>query len=135
VPDIRKTAELIREIAAASAEQTTGANQVSKGMQQLDQVIQQNASAAEEMSSGADVLSEQAEVLQNSITFFKVGNVREQAIHPVVKARKPVASARPSNLRQAPARKLKVANGGFNLAIGSDNGSDQQDSDFKSYEL
>ena len=56
VPDIRKTAELVREIAAASAEQGSGATQVSKAMQQLDQVIQQNASASEEMSTGADEL-------------------------------------------------------------------------------
>jgi len=135
VPDIRKTAELIREIAAASAEQNTGAAQVSKGMQQLDQVIQQNASASEEMSSGADVLSEQAEALQNSISFFKVGNAREQAIHPITKGRKPVATARPFSQRQSPARKLKVANGGFNLAIGSDSAADPQDNDFKTYEV
>ena len=51
VPDIRKTAELVREIAAASAEQSTGANQVNKAIQQLDQVIQQNSSASEEMAS------------------------------------------------------------------------------------
>jgi len=135
VPDIRKTAELIREIAAASAEQNTGAAQVSMGMQQLDQVIQQNASASEEMSSGADVLSEQAEMLQNSISFFKIGDVREQGIHPVAKTRKPVASAKPSSQRQAPAKKLKVVNAGFNIDAGSFGGTDQQDNDFKTYEL
>ena len=58
VPDIRKTAELVREIAAASAEQSTGATQINKAIQQLDQVIQQNASAAEEMSSTSGELAE-----------------------------------------------------------------------------
>ncbi len=74
VPDIRKTAELVREISAASAEQSTGAAQVNKAMQQLDQVIQQNAAASEEMASTAEELSSQAELLQSSIGFFRVSN-------------------------------------------------------------
>jgi methyl-accepting chemotaxis protein len=72
VPDIQKTAELVREIAAASVEQSTGAEQVNKAIQQLDQVIQQNASASEEMASTAEELSSQAETLQSSVAFFKV---------------------------------------------------------------
>jgi len=72
VPDIRKTAELVQEIAAASAEQTTGASQVNNAIQQLDQVIQQNSSASEEMASTAEELSGQAEQLQRSISFFKL---------------------------------------------------------------
>jgi methyl-accepting chemotaxis protein len=70
VPEIRKTAELVREISAASAEQGAGANQIGKAMEQLDQVIQQNAAASEEMSTGSDALSGQAEVLQSAISFF-----------------------------------------------------------------
>jgi methyl-accepting chemotaxis protein len=74
VPDIQKTAELVREIASASAEQSTGATQVNKAIQQLDQVIQQNASASEEMASTSEELSSQAEVLQSTMAFFKVGD-------------------------------------------------------------
>lgn len=74
VPDIQKTAELVREIAAASLEQSVGANQVNKAMQQLDQVIQQNAAASEEMASTAEELSSQSEVMQSSIGFFKTGD-------------------------------------------------------------
>jgi len=79
VPDIRKTAELVQEIAAASGEQSTGAGQVNKAMQQLDQVIQQNASASEEMASTAEELAGQAEVLQSAIAFFKIddGTIRQ----------------------------------------------------------
>ncbi len=72
VPDIRKTAELVQEIASASAEQNTGAGQVNKAIQQLDQVIQQNAAASEEMAATAEELSSQAEQLQTSIAFFKM---------------------------------------------------------------
>ena len=77
VPDIRKTAELIQEINAASAEQSTGAAQINKAIQQLDQVIQQNASSSEEMASTSEELSSQAEQLQSSISFFKVDGLSQ----------------------------------------------------------
>jgi methyl-accepting chemotaxis protein len=80
VPDIQKTSELVQEITAASKEQDTGAEQISKAIQQLDQVIQQNASASEEMASTSEELSSQAEQLQDSIGFFKVGNQVQRAI-------------------------------------------------------
>ncbi len=72
VPDIQKNAELVQEIAAASREQNSGAEQVNKAVQQLDQVIQQNASASEEMSSTAEELSSQAQQLQETMSFFRV---------------------------------------------------------------
>jgi methyl-accepting chemotaxis protein len=74
VPDIRKTAELVQEIAAASVEQNSGAVQVNKAVQQLDQVIQQNASASEEVAAAAEELSSQAQQLQAAIAFFKVNS-------------------------------------------------------------
>jgi len=79
VPDIRKTAELVREIAAASAEQSTGATQVNKALQQLDQVIQQNAASSEEMAATAEQLSSQAEQLQQAISFFRVDGATQRA--------------------------------------------------------
>lgn len=72
VPDIEKTAELVQEIAAASAEQNSGAAQVNKAIQQLDQVVQQNASASEEMASTSEELSSQAEQMQGSMSFFRI---------------------------------------------------------------
>jgi methyl-accepting chemotaxis protein len=84
VPDIRKTAELIQEISAASKEQSAGALQVNQAIQQLDQVVQQNASSAEEVSSTAQELASQAEQLQSTMSFFSVksngsGNKRNGA--------------------------------------------------------
>jgi len=72
VPDIQKTAELVMEISASSAEQNSGANQISTAVQQLDQVIQQNASATEEMASTSEELASQAQQLQDTISFFQV---------------------------------------------------------------
>ncbi|MDA8133336.1 MAG: methyl-accepting chemotaxis protein [Desulfobacteraceae bacterium] len=71
VPDIRKTAELVQEINAASSEQNTGADQINQALIQLDQVIQQNASASEEVSATSEELAAQAEQLRDSISFFR----------------------------------------------------------------
>jgi methyl-accepting chemotaxis protein len=72
VPAIRKTADLVQEVSAASQEQSTGISQVSKAMAQVDQVTQRNASAAEELSSTAEEMSSQAESLLQLMDFFRV---------------------------------------------------------------
>lgn len=72
VPNIRKTAELVQEISAASKEQDSGADQIGKSIQQLDMVIQQNASSSEEMASTAEELASQAESLSEIVSFFKI---------------------------------------------------------------
>jgi methyl-accepting chemotaxis protein len=72
VPDIQKTADLVREIAAASREQSVGVEQIGKAMMQLDSVIQSNASASEEMASMAEEFSAQAQQLAATVSFFKL---------------------------------------------------------------
>ena len=74
VPDIQRTAELVQEIAAASAEQNAGAGQINKAVQELDKVIQQNAAASEEMASTSEELSGQAVQMQETISFFRVND-------------------------------------------------------------
>ena len=74
LPHINKTAELVQEIAAASIEQNTGADQVNSAIQQLSTVTQGNASAAEEMSSNAEELSSQAEELKSAVSYFKLAS-------------------------------------------------------------
>ena len=74
VPAIQKTADLVQEITAASIEQTSGAEQISKALQQLDTVVQQNSSASEEMSSTSEELSAQAQQLQSIISFFRLSD-------------------------------------------------------------
>ncbi len=80
VPDIRKTADLVKEIAAGSEEQNSGAAQVNKAVQELDKIIQQNASASEEMASSSEELASQAEQLQSAIEFFKVTDDGRRAV-------------------------------------------------------
>ena len=65
LPEILRTSELIREIAASSVEQRTGADQVNTALLQLNQTNQNNAASAEEMAS-------QSEELKQTISFFKI---------------------------------------------------------------
>ena len=105
VPTIRKTADLVQEVAAASAEQSAGVAQVSKAMGSVDQVTQRNASASEELSSTAEEMASQAEALQQLISFFTVRD-GESRLRPVPapppSAWHPVAPALPAP--KAPAR-------------------------------
>ena len=80
VPDIRRTAELVQEISAASREQNAGAAQINSAISQLDQVVQQNAASAEGVSSTAQELAGQAQQLQDIMGFFRVsgGAVRRR---------------------------------------------------------
>ena len=80
VPDIRKTADLVQEISAASKEQTVGAGQIDAAITQLDTVIQQTASASEEMASMAEELTGQAEELAETIQFFRLSPTERPAI-------------------------------------------------------
>lgn len=82
VPDIGKTAMLVREIAAACSEQSLGAEQVNKSIQQLDQVIQENAAGSEKMAATADELAGQADQLQSAINFFKLKSDSQRATKP-----------------------------------------------------
>jgi len=72
IPNIQKTAQLVKEIAAASAEQSSGSEQISKAIEQLSTVTQQNSAASEEMSSSSEELASQAEMLKEAIMFFKI---------------------------------------------------------------
>ena len=69
IPEIKKTTQLVQEIASSSAEQTHGANQVNTSIQQLNTITQKNAASSEEMaSSSGDLVSQSAELKQ--ILFF-----------------------------------------------------------------
>ena len=72
VPTIRKTAELVQMVAAASHEQSTGVGHINRAMTEVERVTQRNAASAEELSATAAALSAQAEALQRQVAFFIV---------------------------------------------------------------
>lgn len=74
LPEIVKTAQLVKDISASSQEQSNGSVQVSNAVQQLNMVTQQNAEASEEMATNAEEMSSQADALKELISFFKTDN-------------------------------------------------------------
>jgi methyl-accepting chemotaxis protein len=80
IPEVEKTSQLVQEIAAASIEQNSGADQINSALQQLNIVTQQNAAASEEMATSAEELSSQAESLKDAVSFFKVEEMSHRTI-------------------------------------------------------
>ncbi len=74
VPNIKKTADLVQEIAAASDEQALGANQIAGAMGQLESVTQQSSAASEELAATADEMKAQVQNLNKQLQFFKLGD-------------------------------------------------------------
>lgn len=127
VPDIQRTAELVQEIAAASKEQDTGADQVNKAIQQLDQVIQQNASASEEMAATSEELNSQSVQLQETIGFFSIDETGERRQPQRIAATVPSLSAP----KAVASRPLSKPESGLKLEMGT--GRDALDRDFEEY--
>jgi methyl-accepting chemotaxis protein len=85
VPRIRRTVDLVQDVAAASAEQAAGITQINSALSQVDSVTQRNASAAEELSSTAEELSTQAQGLDQLMSFFQI----ESGSHRLRRQRRP----------------------------------------------
>ena len=72
VPSIKKTSDLVQEIAAASEEQSAGVGQINTAMDQLNKITQQNASSSEQLAATSEEMSGQAMQLQDLMAFFTV---------------------------------------------------------------
>ncbi len=72
LPGVNQTNLFMKEIAASSKEQRTGAGQINSAVQQLNQATQESASGSEEMASSAEELSSQAIQLRELIDYFKI---------------------------------------------------------------
>ncbi len=99
VTSIKRVNDIMSEIAAASSEQASGIEEVSKAVVQMDEMTQQNAALVEEAAAAAESLQQQAGNLTERVSTFNIGdratitNALPQKVHQVVKERKvaPVA--------------------------------------------
>ncbi len=71
VHHVKRVADLISEISAATVEQSTGIGQVSDAIAQLDQVTQRNAALVEQSAGAAESLKHQADHLVQAVQVFK----------------------------------------------------------------
>jgi len=72
VASVKRVTDIVGEIAAASAEQSIGVEQVSTAVTQMDHVTQSNSAQTQELSSTAQTLSGQAARLTQLVDRFRL---------------------------------------------------------------
>lgn len=69
---VSRVTDIMNEIAAASAEQSKGVEQVSRAVAQMDEITQRNAALVEESAAAAQCLDDQAVKLHAAISVFRL---------------------------------------------------------------
>ena len=72
VTSIKCVADIISEIAIASAEQSQGIDQINNAVSSMDKATQKNAELVEQAASAADSLANQSNELRNVVSVFKL---------------------------------------------------------------
>jgi methyl-accepting chemotaxis protein len=80
VLSVKKVADIVAEITAASREQSAGIDQVNRAVMQLEELNQQNAGLVEQATSASQSMAEQARGLDQSMERFAVA---QQAGEPL----------------------------------------------------
>ncbi len=70
--EVGRVTTIISQIATASAEQSSGIDQVNMTVTQMDQATQQNAAMVEEVSASAKLMEDQSKVLARSFAVFRL---------------------------------------------------------------
>ncbi|AJP59201.1 hypothetical protein UC34_24105 [Pandoraea vervacti] len=73
VQAVKRVTDIMGEISAASAEQSSGIEQVNRAVTQMDEVTQQNAALVEEAAAAAGALESQAHELRAAVSVFQTG--------------------------------------------------------------
>ncbi len=83
VESIKQVADIVSGIAAASAEQSTGLEQINRALTEMDEATQRNSALVEENSATAKTLEQQSLDMQTRIASFKL-----DAGHPASSAKR-----------------------------------------------
>ncbi|AJP59202.1 hypothetical protein UC34_24110 [Pandoraea vervacti] len=115
VQAVKRVTDIMGEISAASAEQSSGIEQVNRAITQMDEVTQQNAALVEEAAAAAGSLEEQANRLKSTVSVFRVeasqaaAGYAAPALAAVPAARPAVAKRTASPSASAPAAAPKAS--------------------------
>ncbi len=100
VDAVRRVANIVEDIASASAEQTQGIVQISQAVSEMEQVTQQNAALVEQAAAAAQSLEEQSKNLTQVVAQFRLdgadGAVAVVAPKPKPMQAAPVTAAKPA---------------------------------------
>ncbi|MGA2894611.1 MAG: methyl-accepting chemotaxis protein [Xanthobacteraceae bacterium] len=88
VGSIKQLAGIVADIANASAEQSSGLDQINKALAQMDEATQQNSALVEENAATAKTLEQQSRDMQERIAFFRLDG---DAAPPAARARSAAA--------------------------------------------
>ena len=95
VDSINAVAVIVSDIAAATAEQATGIDEINRALSQMDDVTQQNSALVEENAATAKTLEHQANLMREQVAYFQTGDAGAAA--------GPVSGAAASRPRAVPA--------------------------------
>jgi methyl-accepting chemotaxis protein len=118
VESIKKVTSIVSDIASASAEQSSGIDQINKALTQMDEVTQQNSALVEENAATAKTLERQAAVMDERVGFFRIDNAAGGSVAHAAPAPAPVAAVRHDAPAARPAAAAKRASGGSRGPVG-----------------
>lgn len=72
--NVKKVGDVVSEIAAVSAEQSAGIDQVNSAITHIDEMIQQNSALAEQTSSASSAMNDNARDLMRALGFFRTAD-------------------------------------------------------------
>lgn len=75
VHSIKKVSDIVAEIAAASAEQTAGIDQVNNAITQMEALTQDNVELVEKTAAASETMSQQADGMRGLVSFFTVDGI------------------------------------------------------------
>jgi len=102
VASVKRVADIVAEISAASEEQSSGIDQVNAAIAQIDTTTQQNAALVEEAAAASKAMEQQADVLVEKVSYFTVPGVERRA---AVSSKKTAAPAPQATVAKLLARK------------------------------
>jgi methyl-accepting chemotaxis protein len=114
VDSVKRVTDIMGEISVASAEQTSGIEQVNIAIGMMDSVTQQNAALVEQAAAAADALENQAGNLARVVSVFKLDDGQAPPAlapraAPAAAARKPAPKSLPKPAPKAAPAKQKAA--------------------------
>jgi methyl-accepting chemotaxis protein len=89
VESIKGVADIVSAIATASAEQSTGLDQIKEALSQMDEATQQNTALVEENAATAKTLADQSGAMGEQVSFFRTEAARH-SVKPT--SRQPAAA-------------------------------------------
>jgi methyl-accepting chemotaxis protein len=106
VTSVNRVTHIMREITAASSEQSSGIEQVNQAVSHMDEVTQQNAALVEEAAATAEAMQSQARNLAQALQGFnlKGGGIAALSAEPAVTGRERRGPHRATNVTRLGSR-------------------------------